>query len=207
MLIGVSQSFGQVAKVDSNKAIQLSGVVLTEEDGEVIPLPYVNVYVKGSSRGTYSANDGFFSIVVRKNETIIFSTIGFKTIEYTIPDSLNANRYTIFQILSKDNILLPETVVYPWPSREHFKLEFLAMEVGSELENRAQENLSEKALAQLREYLPTDGGENVGYYLKRQAESYVYEGQYKPIKVLDVFAWQRFIKAWKRGDFKNKDKK
>lgn len=191
---------------DSLKAIQLSGVVLTEEEGEIIPLPYVNVYVEGTTRGTYSGNDGFFSLVVRKGEKIIFSTIGFKTIEYVVPDSLNRTRYTVYQILSKDNILLPETVVYPWPSREHFNLEFLAMDITDELESNAMENLSEKALAQLREFLPTDGGENVSLYLKQQADNYVYEGQIKPIKVLDVFAWQRFIQAWKRGDFKKKKK-
>lgn len=189
---------------DSLKAIQLSGVVVTEDEGAVVPLPYVNIYVKGTTRGTFSGNDGFFSLVVRKGETVVFSTVGFKTVEYIVPDSLNRTRYTIYQILTKDNILLPETVVYPWPSREHFNIEFLAMDVSDVLEENAVENLSEKALAQLREYLPADGAENVGLYLRQQADSYVYAGQIKPIKVLDVFAWQRFIQAWKRGDFKKK---
>lgn len=201
----VSAQRGQIP--DSLKAIQLSGVVVTEEEGEVVPLPYVNIYVKGTTRGTFSGNDGFFSLVVRKGEVVVFSTVGFKTIEYTVPDTLNKTRYTIYQILSKDNILLPETVVYPWPSREHFNIEFLAMDVTDVLEENAVENLSEKALTQLREYLPSDGAENVGLYLRQQADSYVYAGQIKPIKVLDVFAWQRFIQAWKRGDFKKKDKK
>jgi hypothetical protein len=191
---------------DSLKAIQLSGMVVTEENGEVIPLPYVNVYVKGTTRGTYSSNEGFFSLVVRKGETVIFSTIGFKSIEYQVPDSLNRTRYTVYQILSKDNILLPETVIYPWPTRENFNLEFLAMDVTDALEENAMENLSEKVLAQLREYLPSDGIENTSLYLRQQADSYVYAGQIKPIKILDVFAWQKFIQAWKRGDFKKKKK-
>jgi hypothetical protein len=191
---------------DSLKAIQLSGMVVTEENGQVIPLPYVNIYVEGTTRGTYSSNEGFFSLVVRKGEKVIFSTMGFKSIEYVVPDSLNRTRYTLYQILSQDNILLPETVVYPWPSRENFNAEFLAMDVSDVLEENAMENLSEKALAQLREYLPSDGAENVGLYLRQQADSYVYAGQIKPIKVLDVFAWQKFIQAWKRGDFKKKKK-
>ena len=48
---------------DSLKAIQLSGMVVTEERGEIIPLPYVNIYVKGTTRGTFTGNDGFFSMI------------------------------------------------------------------------------------------------------------------------------------------------
>ena len=192
---------------DSVKAVQLSGVVLTEENNEIIPLAFVNVYVKGTQRGTYSAADGFFSVVAAPGEKIVFSTIGYRTSEYIVPDTLNSSRYTIYQILSKDTFLLPETVIYPWPSREHFNLEFLAMDITDELEDNAAENLSEKAMAQLRAFLPTDGDENVDLYLKQVADEYTYAGQFKPIKVLNVFAWQQFIQAWKRGDFKKKSKK
>jgi hypothetical protein len=97
-------------------------------------------------------------------------------------------------------------VIYPWPSREHFKQEFLAMDITDQLEMQAAENLSEKALAQIREYLPSDGAENVSIYLKEQAKSYYYEGQFRPVNILNVFAWKQFIDAWKRGDFKKKEK-
>ena len=30
-----------------------------------------------------------------------------------------------------------------------------------------------------------------------------YAGQYAPISLLNPVAWSQFIKAWKRGDFKN----
>jgi hypothetical protein len=189
---------------DTIGIIQFSGVVVTDENGFVQPLPYVNIYVKSSRRGTYSSNDGFFSLVGRKNEVVVFSSVGYENVEYVIPDTLTTDRYSVFQIMTKDTILLPETVIYPWPSREHFKLEFLAMNVTSGLEERVNANLSEQAIAEMIAFLPTDGDENADFFLREQAASYYYAGQIKPQNVFNAFAWAEFIKALKRGDFKKK---
>lgn len=184
--------------------MKTSGLVVTEEQGDLVPLPLTNILLQGSGRGTFSNLDGFFSIVAAKGEVVLFSSIGYKTVEFVIPDTLTENRYTIYQIMSKDTITLPETVVYPWPSREHFKIEFLALEVPDDLQNRAEENLTAIAMERLRENLPYDGAETGGYYLRRQAESYYSFGQAKPIHVLNPLAWAKFFKAWKNGDFKRK---
>ncbi|MDH3648513.1 MAG: carboxypeptidase-like regulatory domain-containing protein [Saprospiraceae bacterium] len=192
------------AQIADTTVIQFSGLVVTEEMGDLIPLPFTNILLQQSGRGTFSNLDGFFSIVAKKGEVVLFSSVGYKTVEFVIPDTLTENRYTIYQIMSKDTITLPETVVYPWPSREHFKIEFLALEIPGDLQNRAEENLAAATLERLRENLPHDGGETSGYYLRRQAESYYSFGQAKPIHVLNPLAWARFFKAWKNGDFKKK---
>jgi hypothetical protein len=193
------------SQVDPATLVQFSGMVLTEENEELIPLPFVNIAIAGSNRGTYSNLDGFFTIVGSKGDTVHFTSIGFKNVTYIIPDTLQGNRYSVYQLMSKDTILLPETVIYPWPSREHFRLEFLAMDVSSELESQAEENLAEKALKDMREQLPADGNENADYYLREQANAQYYNGQIRPINVLNPLAWKRFFDAWKRGDFKNKE--
>ena len=41
------------------------------------------------------------------------------------PDTLKENRYPIVQLMSRI-LQSPGTVVFPWPSKEHFKIEFLA---------------------------------------------------------------------------------
>ncbi len=112
----------------------------------------------------------------------------------------------MYQIMTKDTLNLPTAVVYPWPSREHFKIEFLALDVPDELQDRAEANLANAAIDKLREGLPADGYETGGYYLKRQADSYYSFGQAKPIHVLNPIAWAKFFKAWKKGDFKRKKK-
>ena len=191
---------------DQPHVVQFSGKVVTEENNEMVGLPYAVVGVAGTHRGTFTDIDGFFSIVVRTNETLVFSVLGFKDAYYHVPDTLTSDRYTIFQILSRDTILLPEAVIYPWPDPDHFNREFLAMDVYDDLEDIAAENLSDKAMVQLREYLPSDGPEHTQLYLKQQASRYYYEGQIRTPQILNAFAWKEFIQAWKRGDFKRKKK-
>ncbi len=202
LLLGISTK--TLAQNPDSAVVQFSGIVLTDEHGVLEPLPYVNVYVRATRHGTFTGSDGFFSLVGRKGEAVVFSSVGYKDVTYVIPDTLSTDRYSMFQIMTRDTILLPETYIYPWPSREHFKLEFLAMDVSNQLEDRAEENLSARALAQLMAYLPSDGDENVDFYLRQQAESYYYAGQIRPIQILNAFAWKQFIDALKRGDFKRK---
>jgi hypothetical protein len=189
---------------DSVRVVQLSGKVVTEENDRLIFMPFAVVSVKGTNRGTLTDLSGFFSIVVRTDETLVFSMLGYKDAFYPVPDTLTRDRYTIFQILTKDTILLAEAVIYPWPDPDYFVREFLAMDVHDDLEDIAAENLSDKAMAQLREYLPSDGIEHTSLYLKRQASNYYYEGQIRTPQIFNAFAWKEFIQAWKRGDFKKK---
>ncbi|MCB0645049.1 MAG: carboxypeptidase-like regulatory domain-containing protein [Saprospiraceae bacterium] len=187
------------------KAIQFTGKVVTEDsDGNVIGLPYVNVAIEGTSRGVVSEFDGYFSFVAQPGEKVVFSRIGFKTVEYVVPDTLNSDLYSWIQIMSVDNVLLPEVVIYPWPSREHFKYDLLAMDVTDEVRENARKNLAEEAMRELRYAVPTDGREASSLVFRETANAAVYTGQYKPQRIFDVFAWKQFIEAWKRGDFKNK---
>jgi len=191
---------------DRDFAIQFSGVVVTEDEntGDVIPLPYTNISIKGTSRGTISALDGFFSLVALRGDTIVFSYLGYRTVEYVLPDSLDRHYYSYYQIMSKNDILLPEAVIYPWPSREHFKQEFLAMDVNEELQKKARENLAEEVLRKMISEVPGDANEAIDLHLRQQAQAATWTGQFRPMKIFDLVSWQKFIQAWKNGDFKKK---
>ena len=143
-------------------------------------------------------------MVVEKGEEVVFSAVGYKTATFIIPDSLTDTRYSLVQMLSTDTINLPETVVFPWPSREHFKLEFLAMQTDDNLLANAEENLAQKALASMNNKLSMDGNENSDYYLRQQSKSYYNYGQTAPMNIFNPLAWRDFFKAWKNGDFKKK---
>lgn len=185
--------------------VQFSGMVLDGSDEELYPVPYTNILVQGEGRGTYSDFKGFFSIVVRKGDVIVFSAIGYKTVELEVPADLEDNRYSVVQLMTRDTINLPEAVIFPWPSREHFKLEFLAMDVTPELQKRAAENLASETLERLRRDVKLDGNENADYYLRQQSREYYYIGQQPPMNIFNPVAWKKFFDAWKRGDFKKKD--
>ena len=206
-MTGTSLLIGQTKSASIN-VIQFSGkVVTTNDQGKVAPLPYTNVYIKNTTRGTASEIDGFFSLVAKTGDTIVFSQIGFETVEYVIPDSLTDHLYYWIQVMSQDDVLLPEAIIRPYPSREFFKIELLAMDVTDELEKTYEKYLSDEILEEIRYNLPVDGGEAVDLYLRQQVNDYKYTGQIRPQNVFNPLAWKQFIDAWKRGDFKKKKKK
>ena len=194
------------AQVDSN-LVQFSGMILDGTTQELLPIPYVNILVKDKGRGAYSDFTGFFSIVVEKGDIIEFSAIGYQNVEFIIPDTLTENRYSLVQLMSRDTFNLPETIVFPWPSREHFKLEFLAMDVSSELQKRASKNLAQESMERMRNEVVNDPKENANYYLRQQAREFYYIGQQPPMNIYNPIAWKQFFDAWKRGDFKKKKKR
>ena len=187
--------------------IQFTGKVVTaDQNGEIVPLPYVNVSVEGTSRGAIAEYDGYFSFVALKGETIVFSRVGYRTVSFVIPDTMNNNYYSWIQIMSQDDILLDEVVIYPWPDKDYFKQEFFAIDISDELRAKAEENLAQEVLTQMRYTVPVDGREASNLYIRQKAAEFKYSGQIKPQRIFDVMAWKSFIEAWKRGDFKRKDK-
>lgn len=192
---------------EEQRAIQFSGVTVTEgANGEPEVLPYTSIAIKGTSRGTVSDIYGFFSFVAVAGDTVVFSRIGYQTVEKGIPDSLTIDRYSWQQIMSQDNYLLPEAVIVPWPSREHFKFDFLAIDITNQLRQKAEENLAKQVLEELRYTVPVDGAETYSLVFEQQQQDYRYSGQFKPQNIFNPVAWKQFIEAWRRGDFKKKKK-
>jgi hypothetical protein len=52
--------------------------------------------------------------------------------------------------------------------------------------------------------LPSDGKEASAQYMQQQSRKLYYSGQIAPQNIFNPFAWNEFIKAWKRGDYKKK---
>lgn len=190
-----------------SKLIQFSGLVVTNLDGNMVPVPYATISLPEKRRGTYSDHRGFFTIVVEKGDLIRFSCIGLETVTKRVPDTLTQDRYSIVQIMAQDTLTLPEVVIFPWPSREHFKIEFLKMDVTPELQRIAAENVANEYVAEARrnpDMVPYGGRESANFYLRRQSREYVYFGQTPPMNIFSPLAWGEFFKAWKNGDFKKK---
>ncbi|MBL7814455.1 MAG: carboxypeptidase-like regulatory domain-containing protein [Saprospiraceae bacterium] len=199
-----TQPLPQAMDEKEKNLVQFSGLVVTEERGQMVPVPYANIFIPTRKVGTTANYQGFFSIVVEKGESINFTALGFRKSSFVIPQSLKEDRYSLVKIMSRDTILLDEAIIFPWPSREHFKTEFLAMNVTDELEKRAMENLASETLEKVREVTPFDGKETGSMYLRQQARNYYYYGQTPPMNIFSPTAWQQFFKSWKNGDYKKK---
>ncbi|MFA5974272.1 MAG: carboxypeptidase-like regulatory domain-containing protein [Lentimicrobiaceae bacterium] len=191
-----------------NNLVQFSGVVVTADSLHAIP--FANIAVTETGRSTTSDYWGFFSIVVHKNDLISFSAVGYKTGLFRIPDTLSENRYSLIQVMSSDTIMLTETVIYPWPSKEQFRHAFLTLQVPDDDIEIARRNMAYMEMREIygRNYDPEKYGFTPGQsyhnYMSTQADKLYYRGQTMPNNLLNPLAWAKFIKAWKRGDFKRK---
>lgn len=67
------------ALVSNAQQLTVSGVIKDQNDG--MGLPGVNVVEKGTQNGTITDIDGKYSITVNTNSTLIFSYVGYKTLE------------------------------------------------------------------------------------------------------------------------------
>lgn len=193
---------------EASHVLQFSGQIFYEGKGkQMVPLTYANVYVDGTTRGTISDFDGFFSLPVRTGERVIFKYLGFQDATITIPDTLTEDRYYSMILMAEDTIDFQPVVILPWPSREHFDIEFAAMDVSDDLEERANANLSESVMAEFRDKLNYDGRENFNQFIKEKQADYYAAGQTRPMNILNPLAWAKFIEEWKSGKYKRKRKK
>lgn len=185
------------------KIIQFSGVVLTADS--LAPASFATILIKNTRRGTISDYYGYFSFVAQEGDTIEFSYVGYKTAQFVIPDTLTDNRYSIIQLLQQDTILLKETVVYPWPTREQFKQAFLNLNIPDDDLERAKKNLAADKLYSAAIEMGADASEahkmTMNYYNTRLYNA----GQAQTTNLFNPIAWMKFIEAWKRGDFKKKE--
>lgn len=188
----------------NNDFVQFSGVVVSNDSLQ--PIPFVNIFVQDEKRGTISDFNGFFSFVARKGDIIMFESVGFASSQYKIPDTLSKDRYTLIQILRPDTVILDETFIFPWPTYEQFKQAFLSVNVPDDDLARARKNIEMMEKRMATETWAMDGSMNYRNYIQNKVADLYYSGQYRPINLLNPFAWAQFIKAWKEGKFKNKNK-
>lgn len=180
--------------------LQFSGLILTSDSLKAIP--NTNIYVPNTRRGTVSNAQGFFSLVVRPGDTVIFSNLGFKRVKYGVPMDIENERYSVVQLMTRDTVYLDPTVVYPWPSPEQFREAFLSLNVPDDKLERARKNLEREKLKELGEAMGQDPNESLDQYARNEAYKNYYYGQAPPIQLLNPFAWAQFFKAWKDGLFK-----
>lgn len=185
-----------------DSVVQLFGVIMTSDSLDAIPA--VSVMVRGTHRGTISNNDGVFSIAVLKGDVIEFSHVSYLPGSVKIPDTLKGTQYSIVKTMVRDTAYLPVAIIRPRPTPEQFARDFINIPVDEdELEILRKANTPEARRAYLAK-LPQDGREITTRQLNNVFQKARYQGQVPPMNIFNPAAWSEFIKAWKRGDFKNK---
>jgi hypothetical protein len=196
-LFSLIHTFGQGSVIDSARILQISGVVIGEDELE--PLPYSTVWNKTMRRGVMSDFSGFFTLVSFPGDTLVFNYFGYKASTYIIPDTLNENRYSIVHMLQRDTLNMPEVVVYPWPSREEFARYFVNMKPYDDAMRRAQRELSNESLAFTAARLSNDASLAYGYAQNQRLTKLYTQGQLPANNLFNPYAWAKLIQDWKAG--------
>jgi len=187
------------------KFIQISGVVVDADS--LKPVPFVSVLIKGTKRGTITDYYGFFTLVASPGDELQFFSLNHKNGVYKLDDTLQQTHYYIIHSLVKDTIQLPSVSVYPWPTKEEFKRAFLNLDLSDTDYDRAAKNLDRKELSYNERNYTMDAQANYQYAMQQQLTKMYSLGQYPTINLLNPIAWAQFIEAWRKGKFKNNNKK
>ncbi|SIN67276.1 SusC/RagA family TonB-linked outer membrane protein [Algoriphagus halophilus] len=81
---------------------RVTGKVIDEKNE---PLPGASVLVKGTTRGTVTDIDGSYSIMANSGEILVYSFVGFETVEETVGNS------TVINVTLSEGVALSEVVV------------------------------------------------------------------------------------------------
>ena len=78
-----------VASTAFAQKLTVTGNVTDASNGE--PVPFVSVHEKGTMNGVNTDLDGNYSISVAKNAVIVFSSIGYQTVEVAVEGKAQVN--------------------------------------------------------------------------------------------------------------------
>lgn len=97
-------------QAQTRDTVQVSGKVV---EGETqLPIASVHVFILNQEQGTISNKNGFFSIKIPVNDTLVFSSVSYETKYYVLPDSLRRGRPFIEIALDSRLVQLREVVVH-----------------------------------------------------------------------------------------------
>ncbi len=197
----------QISTAQKNtKLIQFSGFLLTPSRDSMLPVCFGQVYNMNKKIGTTANYEGYFSLVVSANDTLIFKCLGFKETKYIIPNTIEGNKFTALQIMSRDIVELSEIIIVPWNTMSEFKQAFVDLQLNNDDLIRAQQNLSLQRLERAERSLEYDGGEMAGYTLGLQTQQNFNNSTMPVYGLTNPIAWYNFIDALRNGKLKNKRK-
>ena len=185
-----------------SRIVQINGITITADSLRLVP--GVTITVKNKYRGVNSSDQGVFSIVCYKGDTLEFTSIGFRSKIYVVPIRIQGQYFSMVQLMVQDTFYLPETIVRPLPGRDEFDYAFRHWRIPDDQLEMARRNTDALTLRALAFTMARDGRENQAAYQGGLARDAVYFGQVKPSQIFNPLAWAEFFEAWKRGDFRKK---
>jgi hypothetical protein len=192
---------GQVK--EGNRLIQVSGIIMDEDSS---PVPHVSLFSRKLRRGTISELTGIYSIISMPGDTIYLSALGFRKMEFYLPEKINGRQFYKDIVLETDTIKIEGVVILPWKTYEEFKREVLAHKpvVKPEIQNMYDNlNLIHNIIASTSNYQASPEAD-YRYAMQQTTNAIQTKNQFPVNNLLNPFAWAKFFKGVKHGLLKNK---
>ena len=187
-----------LSSAQERELLQLSGMVFNKNSE---PVKYAHIVSKTTHRGTITDTTGLFTIITHKNDTIIFSCMGYKPTYYVVPQKLDNFYYTIDVLMEHDTIMLEEVIILPWKTYEEFKEAFLSLRIPEGDYENALRNI---AIIQIQIKYDDTPYPGVAYKqaMNQQIQKSITYGQYPVNNLLNPMAWAKFFNELKKGKLK-----
>ncbi len=180
--------------------VQVSGMVVTGDS--LSPLPFATVYRARDERGTMTDVRGFFSLPALEGDTIRVSSVGYVSDAFVIPEISDEDRFRVVQPLKRDTIALEEAFVYPWPTRERFRSDFLALDIALDAYSIGNERLNDLDAFDRLVYIGDDAEGVYSAQMQQKAIQYGQLGTMPTVNLLNPVAWAQFFQSLRNGDLK-----
>jgi len=206
LVIFYSFLINQPIAAQNDNIIQLSGIIQNDSSKG---LPFVNILILNRKKGTISDFWGNYSIPVKLNDTIVFSSMGFKKKILIVPFLQTEDNLILNLKMNEDTFMLKEALVLPWQNYEQFKQAFINLKILDDDIVRAQKNFE---LIEKQMHYTNNSEDIYPEIAYRNLMNYHYDklysnGQVPRTRILEPLAWKEFFEALQNGDFKDKTKK
>jgi hypothetical protein len=185
-------------QAQDKKLIQLTGKITDEL---LQPLPFAHILILNNYRGAITNVYGNFSLVVEEGDSVLISAVGYKRKYMEMPGNLPSLFLQKDIILQIDTLAIAEAQIYPWKTYEEFKDAFVNLKLPTDDMERARRNIALIRTQIIMDHEPS-ARQNFRYVMEQQYQQTFIQGQFPSYQIFNPFAWAKFFKALKRGDFK-----
>jgi hypothetical protein len=185
-------------EAQDKKLLQLTGKITDEL---LQPIAFAQILVLQNYHGALTNVYGNYSLVVEEADSVLITAVGYKNKYIVIPQDQPSNFLTMDLILRTDTLVLAEARIYPWKTYEEFKEAFVNLKLPTDDMERARRNIALIRTQIIMDHEPSARA-NFQHIMEQQYQQTFTQGQFPSYQILNPFAWAKFFKALKRGDFK-----
>ena len=185
---------------------ELSGVIQDKQSQE--PISFAKIIIINKKKGLMADEKGMFSFIVNRNDTIIFSSVGYSYLRIFIPDTITQIHQTVLLTLTPDTIALKPIYIFPWKTYDEFKEAFKKVKILKPKEEQNFEINMEIIRLQIASQLSDIALPSTSF---RVAMDNIHQQEMRRVtsptnNLLNPFSWMRFINEVQEGKiFRSED--